>query len=98
MDHLEATRFDLLVGWFQTLPADWHVKRLFEERLVVISAADNDEIGAKLLDLDEKWGSKYPVPLLSWHNNWENLSTFFKYDAHIRKGIYTTNLVEGFHR
>lgn len=48
MDHLEATRFDLLVGWFQSLPADWHVKKLFEERLVVISAEDNPAIGEKL--------------------------------------------------
>lgn len=51
-----------------------------------------------LLQLDQKWGKKYPVPVASWHNNWETLSTFFKYDAHIRKVIYTTNTVEGFHR
>ena len=48
--------------------------------------------------LDEKWGKKYPVPVQSWYSNWENLSTFFRFDAHIRKVIYTTNTVEGFHR
>ncbi|WP_457018480.1 MULTISPECIES: LysR family transcriptional regulator [unclassified Luteimonas] len=48
MNHLEATRFDLLVGWFQALPADWHLRKLFEERLVVISGADNKAIGDEL--------------------------------------------------
>lgn len=52
----------------------------------------------KLLELDEKWGKKYPVVLKSWQNNWDNLSAYFQYPAEIRKIIYTTNAVEGFHR
>ncbi|WP_114747726.1 IS256 family transposase [Pleomorphovibrio marinus] len=51
-----------------------------------------------LLDLEEKWGKKYPVVLRSWNDNWERLSTYFDYTAPIRKIIYTTNTVEGFHR
>lgn len=51
-----------------------------------------------LLFLDEKWGRKYPSVLRSWNNNWENLSHYFKYAPSIRKLIYTTNPVEGFHR
>ena len=43
-------------------------------------------------------GQEIPVQLQGWDNNWEHLSTFFKYDAAIRKVIYTTNIVEGFHR
>ncbi|MBA8667886.1 transposase [Holosporaceae bacterium 'Namur'] len=31
-------------------------------------------------------------------NNWDNLSAYFKYSAEIRKLIYTTNPIEGFHR
>jgi putative transposase len=34
----------------------------------------------------------------SWRNNWHKLSTFFKYAADIRRLIYTTNTIEGFHR
>ena len=52
----------------------------------------------KLLDLEEKWGKKYPIVLKSWNNNWHNLSGYFKYPAEIRKMIYTTNAVEGLHR
>jgi putative transposase len=34
----------------------------------------------------------------SWNNNWDNLSSHFKYSSDIRKLIYTTNPIEGFHR
>jgi len=61
-------------------------------------AISKDQGYENLISLDGKWGKKYPVPVQSWYNNWENLSTFFRYDAHVRKVIYTTNTVEGFHR
>lgn len=48
--------------------------------------------------LQEKWGKKYPVVIESWERNWDKLTTYFAYDEHIRKLIYTTNAVEGFHR
>ena len=64
----------------------------------VYQALSKEEGYEKLILLDEKWGKRYPVPIQSWYNNWENLSTFFRFDAHIRKVIYTTNTVEGFHR
>lgn len=34
----------------------------------------------------------------SWENNWEELATMFAYPAEIRRLIYTTNAVEGYHR
>ena len=51
-----------------------------------------------LLVLEEKWGEKYPVVIESWQNNLEELSQYFQYTQPIRKIIYTTNAVEGFHR
>jgi len=51
-----------------------------------------------LIALEEKWGKKYPVVIESWNNNWEELSTYFEYTKPIRKLIYTTNPVEGYHR
>ena len=51
-----------------------------------------------LLQLTDKWQKKYPVVVNSWHQNWECLSTYFKYDQQVRKLIYTTNAVEGLHR
>lgn len=48
--------------------------------------------------LQDKWGNKYPVVLESWRRNWDKLTAYFAYDEHIRRLIYTTNPVEGFHR
>jgi transposase-like protein len=56
---------------------------------------------AALVELDrfeEEWGKKYPLIIRSWRNNWEELSTFFKYPPEIRKLIYTTNIIESYHR
>ena len=47
---------------------------------------------------EEKWSKKYPQIAKSWHENWTELSAYFKYPEEIRRLIYTTNAVEGFHR
>jgi len=47
-----------------------------------------------LLELKEKWGSKYPNAVGSWENNWDNLSTFYMFPDYIRKIMYTTNCIE----
>lgn len=64
----------------------------------VYRASSKEMAENNLLKLDEKWGKKYPIVMRSWHNNWEHLSTYFKYDTHVRRLIYTTNAVEGLHR
>ena len=47
--------------------------------------------------LDAKWGA-YLIVIKSWRDNWEHLTEYFQYTAPIRKLIYTTNTVEGYHR
>ena len=47
---------------------------------------------------EDVWGNKYPLIVRSWRNNWAELSTFFKYPPEIRKLIYTTNMIESYHR
>jgi transposase-like protein len=64
----------------------------------VYQASSLDVAEQALLELDEKWGQKYPLVLKSWQDKWDTLSTYFKYDPSIRRMIYTTNAVEGFHR
>jgi transposase-like protein len=51
-----------------------------------------------LEELNQAWGGKYPLIVNSWRNNWPELSTFFKYPPEIRKIIYTTNIIESYHR
>lgn len=61
--------------------------------------ATTKELAEQQLDaLEQKWGKKYPLVINSWRNNWSKLSTYFKYDPAIRKLVYTTNTIEGFHR
>jgi len=61
--------------------------------------APNEEIALENLgELEEKWGKKYPYAIKSWEMNWDVLSPFFKYPQEIRTIMYTTNIIEGFHR
>jgi putative transposase len=64
----------------------------------VYQAPSKDFAEEQLKLLSEKWEKKYPVVINSWNNNWHKLSTYFKYTEAIRKIIYTTNAIEGFHR
>ncbi len=64
----------------------------------VYQAITREEAGDKLAALDDKWGKKYPVVIDSWQRNWSKLSTYFDYSEAIRRLIYTTNTIEGFHR
>jgi len=65
---------------------------------LVYQAVSKELAEEHLNSLEEKWGKKYPIVIKSWRNNWQKLSTFFKYAADIRRIIYTTNTIEGFHR
>jgi transposase-like protein len=65
---------------------------------LVYQAAIREAAEAQLRQLNEKWGDKYAIAIRSWQNNWEDLATFFAYPAEIRRLIYTTNSVEGYHR
>jgi transposase-like protein len=46
----------------------------------------------------EKWGKKYPIIIRSWETNWLELTTYFNYPQDVRRLIYTTNIVEAYHR
>lgn len=65
---------------------------------LVYKATSKDLAEHHLLELGEKWGKKYPAVIKSWQSNWESLSQYFKYPEELRRIIYTTNIVEGFHR
>lgn len=51
-----------------------------------------------LLVLQAKWGQKYPQAVYPWVEKWALLSPFFDYPPAVRKVMYTTNTVEGYHR
>jgi putative transposase len=77
----------------------WNDRKAFMVDLKqVYQAATRESAEANLLQLSEKWSDKYAVAVRSWQNNWEYLATFFAYPAEIRRLIYTTNSIEGYHR
>jgi transposase-like protein len=77
----------------------WKDRKEFCADLKNIYAAPNMETAEKALSaMDLKWGAKYKYAILSWRNNWENLTQFFNYPIEIRKIIYTTNTIENLNR
>ena len=73
-------------------------KEFMRDLKKVYRAVNKEVAEEELLNLEEKWGQKYPVVIESWQRNWEELLQYFQYTEPIRKIIYTTNAVEGFHR
>ncbi|MBU2699292.1 transposase-like protein [Sporomusaceae bacterium BoRhaA] len=65
---------------------------------LVYGAPPLDDAAYRLEEFRETWGKKYPQIVKSWEANWTELSTYFKYPKEVRRLIYTTNAVEGFHR
>jgi putative transposase len=64
----------------------------------IYQAPTREEAESKLLQLGEKWSHKYAIAVRSWENNWEELATMFAFPHQIRRLIYTTNAIEGYHR
>lgn len=74
-------------------------QKAFLADLKEVYGADTKALAEEqLLMLDEKWGQKYPLVLKSWQTKWDYLSAYFKYSKEVRRLIYTTNPIEGFHR
>ena len=73
-------------------------KAFMSDLKLVYAAVNKDAAEDALLELEAKWGEAYPVVIRSWQENWERLSAYFAFTAPIRKIIYTTNTVEGYHR
>lgn len=59
-------------------------KEFMQDLKLVYQADTKDQAELNLDKLVEKWGEKYPIVIRSWRNNWEKLSTYFKYTASIR--------------
>ena len=70
-------------------------KKEFTADMKNIYNAPNKEVAATELDnLEKKWAGKYPYAILSWRNNWADLTVFFQFPLEIRKIICSTNLIE----
>ena len=75
-----------------------NTKEFMSDLKKIYKAPTKDAAEQALLELESKWGEKYPMVVNSWVNNWAELSAYFEYSEPIRRIIYTTNTVEGFNR
>ncbi|MGL5820300.1 IS256 family transposase [Clostridium chrysemydis] len=69
-------------------------KAFVSDLKTIYTAVTESEAMENLIYAKEKWINKYPNAIKSWEDNWDNLSTFFEFSPHIRKIIYTTNVIE----
>lgn len=75
-----------------------HQKEFLKDLRRVYGVVSKEAAEAELDSLDARWGEQYPIVIRSWRENWERLTEFFQYTKEIRRLIYTTNTVEGYHR
>ncbi|WP_419465840.1 IS256 family transposase [Brevibacillus brevis] len=74
------------------------LKRVTAELKPIYKAPTEQAALEELDQFEQTWGSKYPLMVRSWRTNWDEIATFFKYPPEIRKLIYTTNVIESYHR
>jgi len=75
-----------------------HLKAVMADLKAIYQAPSEDDALYHLEEFKDKWNKNYPQIAKSWEDNWTALSAYFKYPAEVRRLIYTTNAVEGFHR
>ena len=73
-------------------------KELIADLKKIYQALTIEEAENSFTAFKDKWGKKYPIIVRSWENNWLELTAYFKYPYEIRRMIYTTNIIEGYHR
>jgi transposase-like protein len=77
----------------------WKDRKEFCTDLKEVYAASNKDTAEHALEgFAKKWEQKYKHAILSWKNNWENLTSYFAFPLEIRKIIYTTNTIENVNR
>ena len=74
------------------------VKKITSALRPIYTASTEVAAQEELNQFETVWGEKYPLIVRSWRQNWAELATFFDYPPEIRKIIYTTNIIESFHR
>jgi putative transposase len=74
------------------------VKPFMKDLQGVYRAATKEQAERNLEQLAANWGQRYPKVIESWRKNWPRLSNYFQYVKEIRRIMYTTNIIEGFHR
>lgn len=73
-------------------------KQVMADLKKVYQALTIEEAELAFNEFKEKWSKKHPIIIRSWETNWIELTAYFSYPPDIRRMIYTTNIIEGYHR
>jgi transposase-like protein len=67
--------------------------------LRAIYTAPSESAGlAALDDFEAEFGSRYALVVSSWRKQWHELAPFYGFSPELRRLMYTTNVIESFHR
>jgi len=72
--------------------ADWD--RMAKDLRPVYTAVNETDAKARLEELHETWGEKYPAIKGLWASAWSEFVPFLDYSPEIRRVIYSTNAIE----
>ena len=75
-----------------------HQKEFLCNLKTVYGVVSKETAETQLDTLEGKWGETCSIVIKSWRDNWERLTEYFRYTPAIRKLIYTTDTVKGYHR
>ena len=73
-----------------------HYKQFCQDARAIYAAVSRQAAEEALRALGEKW-AEYPAAVRVWKDNFEHVERLFELPAQIRRMVYTTNMVEGFH-
>lgn len=74
------------------------VKIFMKDLKAIYRSSSEESAFERFMEFKETWESNYPSAVNSWEQNWDVLSTFFKYPLEMRSVIYTTNIIESLNR
>lgn len=73
-----------------------HYKEFCRDARAIYAAVSLRAASEALAVLRERW-CEYPCAVRVWADNFEHVERLFELPAHIRRMVYTTNMIEGFH-
>ncbi len=73
------------------------IREVVSDMKMIYKAPHMQEAEVALENFARKWEKRYPRVVESWRSNWPRLSTFLRYPEPIRRLMYTTNIIEGYH-
>lgn len=73
-----------------------HYKQFCQDARAIYAAVSRQAAEEALRALAEKW-AEYPAAVRVWTDNFEHVEHLFELPSYIRRMVYTTNMVEGFH-